>query len=119
MKPSLDVYKIALITGSSTEIGFETALELARNGFYTYASMRNLNKSKKIKEVATSERLPLQVIELDVNSEVSVSNAINTISKEKNRLNVVVNNAGYGLFGSLEDLSIDEIRNYLKLIILG
>lgn len=118
MKPSLDVNKIALITESSTEIGFETALELARNGFYTYASMRNLNKSKKIKEVATSERLPLQVIEL-VNSEVSVSNAINTISKEKNRLDVLVNNAGYGLFGSLEDLSIDEIRNYLKLIILG
>jgi NADP-dependent 3-hydroxy acid dehydrogenase YdfG len=118
MKSSLDVNKIALITESSTGLGFETALELARNGFYTYASMRNLNKSKKIKEVATSERLPLQVIEL-VNSEVSVSNAINTISKEKNRLDVVVNNAGYGLFGSLEDLSIDEIRNYLKLIILG
>lgn len=102
--------KIALVTGSSTGIGFETSLALARNGFYTYASMRDLDKSNKIADAAKSEGLPLRIIELDVNNEGSVYSAIDIISKEKNKLDVLVNNAGYGLFGSLEDLSIDEIR---------
>lgn len=106
--------KIALVTGSSTGIGLETALALARNGFYTYASMRNLDKSNKIADAAKSEGLPLRVIELDVNNEVSVYSAIDIISKEKNRLDVLVNNAGYGLFGSLEDLTIDEIRDLFE-----
>lgn len=106
--------KVALITGSSTGIGLETALELSRNGFYTYASMRNLDKSKRIEDMAKSEGLPLRVIALDVNNEMSVSSAVNTISKEKNRLDVLVNNAGYGLFGSLEDLTIEEIRDLFE-----
>ncbi len=50
---------IALVTGSSSGIGFETALLLARNGFHTYASMRNLEKSKNITEIANRENLPL------------------------------------------------------------
>jgi NAD(P)-dependent dehydrogenase (short-subunit alcohol dehydrogenase family) len=106
--------KIALVTGSSTGIGLETALTLARNGFHTYASMRNLNKSNKIEDVAKSEGLPLQVIELDVADKISVSNAVDIISKEKNRLDVLVNNAGYGLFGSLEDLTVDEIKDLFE-----
>lgn len=106
--------KIALVTGSSTGIGLETALALARNGFYTYASMRDLDKSNKIADAAKSEGLSLRIIELDVNNEVSVYNAIDIISKEKNRLDVLVNNAGYGLFGSLEDLTIDEIRDLFE-----
>ena len=54
--------KVALVTGSSSGIGFETALLLARSGFYTYASMRNLEKSKNITEIANKEKLPLQII---------------------------------------------------------
>jgi NAD(P)-dependent dehydrogenase (short-subunit alcohol dehydrogenase family) len=59
-----NVNKIAIITGSSSGIGFETALTLARNGFYTYATMRNVKKSTRIKEIANKEALPLRLFSL-------------------------------------------------------
>jgi NAD(P)-dependent dehydrogenase (short-subunit alcohol dehydrogenase family) len=102
--------KVAVVTGSSSGIGFETALLLARSGFHTYASMRSLEKSKEIAEMADREKLPLQVVQLDVNDDGSVKEAIDKIVAENNRIDVLVNNAGYGLFGSLEDLSIEEIK---------
>ena len=55
--------KIALVTGCSTGIGYITSLTLARNGFYTYATMRNLDKSSNIKEIAYNESLPLEVLQ--------------------------------------------------------
>ena len=101
---------VALVTGNSSGIGFETVPLLARSGFHTYASMRNLEKSKKITEIANKEKLPLQVVQIDVNDEESVEEAIDKIVAENNGIDVLVNNAGYGLFGSLEDLSIEEIK---------
>src|SRR6187200_715084 len=101
---------VALVTGSSSGIGFETSLLLARTGFHTYASMRNLEKSKNITEIANTEKLPLQVVQLDVNDGRSVKDAIDKIVAEKDRIDILVNNAGYGLFGSLEDISIEEIK---------
>ena len=53
--------KVAVVTGSSTGIGYETSLILARNGFPTYATMRNLNKGENIKSVATKENLPIRI----------------------------------------------------------
>jgi NAD(P)-dependent dehydrogenase (short-subunit alcohol dehydrogenase family) len=97
--------KVALVTGSSSGMGFETALLLARSGFYTYASMRNLEKSNNITQIASTEKLPLQVVQLDVNGDTSIKDAIHKIVAEKKRIDVLINNAGYGLFGSLEDLS--------------
>ncbi len=102
--------KVALVTGSSSGIGFETDLLLARTGFYTYASMRNLEKSKNIVEIANRENLPLQIVQLDVNDDESIKKAVDKIVREKERIDVLVNNAGYGLFGSVEDLTIDEIK---------
>src|ERR671932_2302506 len=102
--------KVALVTGSSSGIGLETALLLARNEFHTYASMRNLEKSKNITEIANKEKLPLQVVQLDVNDDRSVKQAIDKIVAENQRIDVLVNNAGYGLLGALEDLSIEEIK---------
>ena len=76
--------RVALVTGSSSGIGFETSLTLARNGFHTYATMRNLEeKSNHISEKARNENLPLQAIKLDVNDEKSVIEGINRISEEK------------------------------------
>ena len=102
--------KVTLVTGSSSGMGFATAIILARAGIHTYASMRNLKKSKTITELASAENLPLQVVQLDVNDKKSVKEAITKIVTEKERIDVLVNNAGYGLLGSLEDVSIEEMK---------
>ena len=104
--------KVAIVTGSSSGIGFETSLTLARNGFHTYATMRNMKgeKSKPLTEVAKNENLQLWAIELDVDNDKSVIDAINTIIEERERIDVLINNAGYALGGALEDSSMDEIK---------
>ncbi|HVH95931.1 MAG TPA: SDR family oxidoreductase [Bacillus sp. (in: firmicutes)] len=111
--------KVALVTGSSSGIGFETAILLARSGYHIYASMRNIKKSKKITDMADKENLSLQFVELDVNNDNSVKDAIDKIVGEKNRIDVLVNNAGYGLFGSLEDMSLEEIKSQFETNFFG
>src|ERR687886_135115 len=104
-------HKGAIVTGSSSGIGYETSLALARDGFLTYATMRNVNKGENIKSVATKENLPVHIQQLDVTDDVSVKNAIESISSETGgRIDVLVNNAGYGLNGAFEDLAMDEIK---------
>jgi NAD(P)-dependent dehydrogenase (short-subunit alcohol dehydrogenase family) len=102
--------KVALVTGCSSGIGFETALALAREGYHTYASMRDTKKGAKIQEIAKKENLPIAVISLDVDKPESISSAIKQVMTEKKRIDVLVNNAGYGIFGCLEDLTIDELK---------
>jgi short-subunit dehydrogenase len=111
--------KVALVTGSSSGIGYETSLLLARNQFATYASMRNLKKGDELLKIATNERIPLKVIQLDVDDDKSVSNAVNTIVKENGRIDILVNNAGFDLFGSLEELTIDEIKGQFETNFFG
>ena len=102
--------KIALVTGSSSGIGFETSLALAREGYHTYASMRDTKKGAKIQEIAKKENLPITIIPLDVDKPESIKAAINQIMAESKRIDVLVNNAGYGVFGCLEDLTVDELK---------
>jgi len=80
--------KVAVVTGSSSGIGSETALMLARNGFLTYATMRNLNKSDNLKLSATKERLTIRVKQLDLTDDLSVKNAIQSIFSEMGRIDV-------------------------------
>src|SRR5688500_20085578 len=100
--------KIAVVTGSSSGIGFETSLLLARNRFYTYATMRNLDKSKAITNLKQKEKLSLEILQLDVTADESVKEAIKKIINEQERIDVLVNNAGYALVGAFEELSIEE-----------
>jgi NAD(P)-dependent dehydrogenase (short-subunit alcohol dehydrogenase family) len=116
---SLSKDKFAVVTGSSTGIGYETSLTLARNGFTTYATMRNLNKSENLKSVVTKENLPIRIKQLDVTDDISVKNAIQTISSEAGRIDVLVNNAGYGLNGAFEDLAMDEIKAQYETNVFG
>jgi NAD(P)-dependent dehydrogenase (short-subunit alcohol dehydrogenase family) len=102
--------KVAVVTGSSSGIGYATSLLLARKGIYTYASARNINKSANLQSIVDAERLPLKLIQLDVTDDRSVKDAVEKIVSEKGRIDVLVNNAGYGLFGAFEDLSMDEIK---------
>ena len=106
--------KVALVTGSSSGIGYETSLALAREGYFTYATMRDLKKEAVIKKIAEEENLPLKVIELDVDNEDSVQTAVKTIIDEKQRIDVLVNNAGWGIWGTAEDVSMKEFREQFE-----
>jgi len=106
--------KVAVVTGSSSGIGFETSLALAREGYFTYATMRDVKKADKIQKIADEESLSLKVIELDVDDEESAENAINTIIQEKGRVDVLVNNAGWGIWGTGEDVSVEEFKEQFE-----
>jgi len=106
--------KIALVTGSSSGIGLETSLALARNGFYTFATMRDLKKSEKIKEKIENENLTMEILELDVDNDQSVNTAVKTILEKKERIDVLVNNAGYGMWGTVEDVSMNEFKEQFE-----
>jgi NAD(P)-dependent dehydrogenase (short-subunit alcohol dehydrogenase family) len=115
----IDNEKVALVTGSSRGIGFVTSSILARNGFLTYASMRNLDKEKEIRLVVDKEKIPLKTIQLDVTDSNSVDNAIKSIMEQSGRIDVLVNNAGYGLVGAFEELSIEEIKQQYETNLFG
>ncbi len=102
--------KVAVVTGSSSGIGYETSLMLARNGFITYATMRNLNKSENIKFNAGRDNLPVRLAQLDVTDDVSIKNAVQAVLSETDKLDVLVNNAGYVLEGAFEHLSMNELK---------
>jgi NAD(P)-dependent dehydrogenase (short-subunit alcohol dehydrogenase family) len=106
--------KVALVTGSSSGIGHEIALVLARNGYFTFATMRDLQKISKLESIKDEENLSLEFVQLDVTNEESVRIAVQTIQDDKDRIDVLVNNAGYGLSGAFEDLSIDEIKTQFE-----
>ena len=111
--------KVTIVTGCSSGIGHEISLILARNGFTTYATMRNLQKGSDLKSIAEDEKLPLHFAQLDVTDENSVKKAIQTIHDEAGRIDILVNNAGYGLTGAFEDLSLDEIKTQYETNVFG
>jgi NAD(P)-dependent dehydrogenase (short-subunit alcohol dehydrogenase family) len=111
--------KVAVVTGSSSGIGYEISLMLARNGFLTYATMRNLNKSENIKSVASKENLPIRINQLDVTDDASIKDAVQAILSETGRIDVLVNNAGYVLNGAFEDLAMDEIKTQYDTNVFG
>ncbi len=106
--------KVALVTGSSSGIGLETVLALARNGYHTFASMRNIGKAVELEHAAKKENLSIDVIELDVDKEESIIAAVKQIVSNGGRLDLLVNNAGYGQFGCTEDVSVDDFRRQFE-----
>lgn len=115
----MDRKKVAIVTGSSSGIGLEASLLLARNGFDTYATMRNSSKSNILIDLAKKDLLPLQVLELDVDDESSVKDAIGKIIQEKKSIDVLINNAGYALVGAIEDLTMNEIKAQFETNLFG
>jgi NAD(P)-dependent dehydrogenase (short-subunit alcohol dehydrogenase family) len=115
--------KVAVVTGSSAGIGFETCLLFARNGIRTYATMRDLVKADIIKNIAEKEKLPLKVIQMDVDKDHSVVEAFEEIcgdgEERRMGIDILVNNAGFGLFGALEDLPIEDIKKQFETNLFG
>lgn len=105
---------VALVTGSSIGIGLETSLALARNGIHTFATMRDDQKGGTIKAIANEEGLPIEVLKMDVDDKDSVRKTMLEIIDRTKRIDVLVNNAGYGLFGALEDISLEEIKEQFE-----
>ncbi|MDQ3836390.1 MAG: SDR family oxidoreductase, partial [Thermoproteota archaeon] len=121
MSPSPNNHQaqVAVVTGSSSGIGLATSLALARNRYLTYATMRNLGKRDSIESVAGKQQLHIRVVQLDVTNENSIKNAIQSILSEAGRIDVLVNNAGYGLTGAFEDIEIDEIKQLYDTNLFG
>jgi short-subunit dehydrogenase len=111
--------QVALITGCSSGIGYETALMLARNGFRTFATMRNTKKSDSLQEIIRKEGLDVNIQQLDVNDNTSIENTIDIIKNEAKRIDVLINNAGFGLVGFFEDLTLEEIRDQFETNFFG
>ena len=111
--------QVAIITGCSSGIGYETSILLAKNGFKTYATMRNVEKGDKLKDIAEKENLDLKIIKLDVTDDYSIKNAINEIIRETNRIDILVNNAGNNIAGTVEDLSIEEFKEQFETNFFG
>jgi len=111
--------KVSIVTGSSSGIGLETALILVRNGYVTYATMRTPEKDALVRTALEKENLPIKVIQLDVTDDVSLKNAINHVTSEAGRIDLLVNNAGYGLGGALEELSTEEIKAQYETNLFG
>ena len=105
---------VALVTGCSSGIGLETAIALGREGHFTYATMRDVKKSGSLDKIVNDEGLPIKVLELDVDSEKSVDDTIAKIMEEKGRVDTLINNAGWGIWGAGEDVSIEEFKQQFE-----
>jgi NAD(P)-dependent dehydrogenase (short-subunit alcohol dehydrogenase family) len=105
--------EIAVVTGTSTGIGYATALHLARHGYRVFAGMRNLAKAGPLREAAAEDDLPVEVVELDVTDPASVETAFEFVSGH-GPVDLLVNNAGIGGATPLELTPEDEHRRMFE-----
>lgn len=108
---------VALITGCSTGIGFETALLLARKGWRVFATLRDVKKSGPLRKASAG--LPLEILPLDVDRPASVRRAVAAVVRKAGRIDALVNNAGWGAFGALEEFSDAEIEAQYETNVFG
>ncbi|MEN8582245.1 oxidoreductase [Burkholderia sp. RS01] len=104
---------VAFVTGASTGIGFESAQKLAAYGFTVYAGARRVDRMEPLKAHGVN------VLELDVTDEESMKAAVDTVLDAHARIDVLVNNAGYGSFGALEEVDLAEGRRQFDVNVFG
>ncbi len=102
--------KNVLITGTSTGVGFESAILFAKNNYKVYATMRNLDKANNLKAKIEEENLDIEILQLDVTNSTSIKSAVNTIIAKDNSIDVLVNNAGAGFAKTTEHATEEEIK---------
>jgi NAD(P)-dependent dehydrogenase (short-subunit alcohol dehydrogenase family) len=111
---------IAVVTGSSTGIGQATAVSLARAGHTVYATMRSpKNGGGDLREIARKENLPIHITELDVDSDDSVRSGFTHILDHAKRIDVLVNNAGIGNMGPVEETPLSVFRAVMETNFFG
>lgn len=108
---------VALITGCSTGIGYETALLLAREGWRVFAGLRDLKKAGPLR--AAAKDLPLEILYLDVDKPALVSKAVRSLLKRTGRVDVLINNAGWGAFGAVEEFTDREVLAQYETNVFG
>jgi NADP-dependent 3-hydroxy acid dehydrogenase YdfG len=116
--------QVVLISGASTGFGPLIAETLASKNYQVFATMRNLNgknarPAQELRELAKRESLALHVVELDVTDDGSVEHAIRTVIDETGRIDVLVNNAGYGLMGVTEAVTLEQARRIMDTNFFG
>jgi NAD(P)-dependent dehydrogenase (short-subunit alcohol dehydrogenase family) len=99
-----------LITGCSSGFGLETAVLLAKNGFRVFATMRDLGKRARLDAALAAAGVKAELLALDVTSEASIAAAVDAVIAAAGRIDALVNNAGFGIGGFIEDMTLDEYR---------
>jgi len=105
--------KVILITGASSGIGYDAAAALAREGHKVYAAARRLERMEPLKEFGV---VPIR---MDVTDEASMEAGVQTVLQTEGRVDVLVNNAGYGYFGAIENVSMEEARRQQEVNVFG
>ncbi|HEY4934400.1 MAG TPA: SDR family oxidoreductase [Terriglobales bacterium] len=113
--------KVAVITGSSSGIGLLTAIEFAQNGYFVVATMRDLSRSTKLEEAAQTAgvRQQIDIRRVDVTEFDSLPGVIDGILRDHERIDALVNNAGFSVAGFSEDLSLADIRHQFETNFFG
>ena len=99
-----------LITGASGGIGKATALYLARRGYHVAATSRMISRLDELMSAARHDSLSISAHQLDINDPASVGDVLPEIIGQNGGLYALINNAGYGLWGCLEDLTMEEVK---------
>jgi NAD(P)-dependent dehydrogenase (short-subunit alcohol dehydrogenase family) len=111
--------KTVLISGATSGFGRDTALMLAENGYRVFAGFRDQKRGEDLLKKAKERSWPLSIIHLDMTDSGSLRHAVDSIIKDTGRIDILINNAGYGLAGSVEDLERDEIRAQFETNVFG
>lgn len=114
-----DLMKKVIVTGSSRGIGLEIALAFGRAGYQVFATMRTPSKATTLSEKIKAEGLPITMHKMNVNSEISIKALMDEILLENGPIDVLVNNAGIGLHGSIEEMPISEFKAVFETNVFG
>ena len=110
---------IAVVTGTSAGIGLATAVTLGRAGHTVVATMRNLNGGAELQKVISDEKLPVTLSRLDIDDDASVKDAFEQALAKHGRIDVLVNNAGIGVLGSVEETPMAAFRETMETNFFG
>jgi short-subunit dehydrogenase len=105
--------KVILITGASSGMGKETAKKLTQEGHIVYTAARRVEQMQDLKAMGGHP------IQMDVTSEVDIQQVVDTIIQQEGRIDVLWNNAGYGLYGSVEDIPLEQARRQFEVNLFG